>query len=360
MTAPVVRPEVARFVDDVRAALADLAPEEVDDLTEGLAADVSDTVGDGDVASLGDPTAYAAELRSAAGLPPRGGGGAGSGVAAIFAADRRMLDAGQAWLDRQAWWPKVRDFLVVIRPCWWVLRGWAVFQVVASGLGIDRSILPHGLFGLVLFAALVVASVQVGLRSAGYTGTRYALLLTVNVVVVAVLLAELATPWSSMQAAAQEYATAAPSGEGLWANGEPVRNVFAYDAEGRLVPVVQLYDQDGRPLELAPDARTQSADDGTGLEAVPAVNADGRVLWNAYPVRQVPAGQGVDESGRPIPAAPAPAPTSAPPPFRGVAPVVTPSASPSPSPSVSPGASPGVLASPSSSASPSPTASPRR
>lgn len=85
MNAPVVAPEVARFVAEVRAALDDLDAEVVEELTGGLEADLTDsleasrTAGPGfagaDEASaatvLGDPVGYAAELRSSAGLPPR-------------------------------------------------------------------------------------------------------------------------------------------------------------------------------------------------------------------------------------------------------------------------------------------------
>ena len=65
-----VQPEVAEFMGQVRAHLLDLEPEELQDLTEGLGADLSDLVAERGRGALGDPADYARELRSAAGLEP--------------------------------------------------------------------------------------------------------------------------------------------------------------------------------------------------------------------------------------------------------------------------------------------------
>ena len=66
--------DVRAYVGAVRAWLGDLPPEEVEDLTAGMEADLAERAAEsGDTlgALLGEPEAYAAELRSAAGLPPR-------------------------------------------------------------------------------------------------------------------------------------------------------------------------------------------------------------------------------------------------------------------------------------------------
>ena len=63
---------VAAYVREVRAELADLPIEDVDDLTGGMEADLTELAAEcgGDLAGrLGSPQLYAAELRSAAGLP---------------------------------------------------------------------------------------------------------------------------------------------------------------------------------------------------------------------------------------------------------------------------------------------------
>jgi hypothetical protein len=71
MTTSTVTPEIAEFAQGVRAALADLPAEEVDDLTDGLEADLAEAYAEDLQRELPDPAAYATELRAAAGLPMR-------------------------------------------------------------------------------------------------------------------------------------------------------------------------------------------------------------------------------------------------------------------------------------------------
>ncbi|HEY0775806.1 MAG TPA: hypothetical protein VGD51_17100, partial [Nocardioidaceae bacterium] len=69
------RPEVSAFVGKVRDRLADLTDEEREELVGGLEADINELVEDGgSVAALGDPRAYADELRAAAGIERPAGG----------------------------------------------------------------------------------------------------------------------------------------------------------------------------------------------------------------------------------------------------------------------------------------------
>ena len=62
---------MAAFVAAGPARLADLTPEEREELLGGLEADLSDLLAEGGPGALGDPDAYAAELRAAAGLAAR-------------------------------------------------------------------------------------------------------------------------------------------------------------------------------------------------------------------------------------------------------------------------------------------------
>ena len=69
---PGLADDVATYVREVQAELADLPKDDVDDLTGGMEADLSELAAEsgGDlVGRLGSPKLYAAELRSAAGLP---------------------------------------------------------------------------------------------------------------------------------------------------------------------------------------------------------------------------------------------------------------------------------------------------
>jgi hypothetical protein len=62
--------DLQRYVDEVRRELADLPDDARDELTDGLAADLSELVAEQGSGGLPRPDEYAAELRAAAGLPP--------------------------------------------------------------------------------------------------------------------------------------------------------------------------------------------------------------------------------------------------------------------------------------------------
>jgi uncharacterized membrane protein len=74
MTAmPSEDPDVRSYLGAVESALSDLGPDERDELLEDLAAHLAEVAADSGLPlrnSLGTPAAYAAELRSSAGLAP--------------------------------------------------------------------------------------------------------------------------------------------------------------------------------------------------------------------------------------------------------------------------------------------------
>lgn len=324
---PIVRPEVARFVADVRGALADLGAEELDELTGGLEADLSDAVDVGGLAALGDPAAYAAELRAAAGLPPQ------TSQDARLRAYERARHAAER-VRSHPWWPPVRDFAVSLRPAWWVLRGWLLYLGVGAPLiGGDATAeaMPSSPPRLLLLLAFVLASVQLGRRERPLRARWRAAVIAVNIVAVGLL----PTGWMRVQPA-QSATGAYPTVTGLAYDGDAVTNVFAYDDEGRLLPGVQLFDQDGRPLDADPMIRSNISTTGQGVThyVAPIVNADGRTVWNVFPLLDQ---RGTDVDGDGV-FEPQGAPRTPPPPFRSVAPVIEPSPSgtPSPSPSVTP------------------------
>ncbi|HSE56369.1 MAG TPA: hypothetical protein VLB03_11595, partial [Nocardioidaceae bacterium] len=117
------RPDVTDFVNRVRARLSDLSEEEREELVGGLEADLAELVADGgSVSELGDPRAYADELRSAAGVPARSRDASDEPA-------RPLRDALAAGLDhaRNRWEALVNreatvgawSFLVTLRPVWW-------------------------------------------------------------------------------------------------------------------------------------------------------------------------------------------------------------------------------------------------
>ena len=294
MNVPVARPAAVLFVTAVRAQLDDLTAEEVVELTGGLEADLDDALADqgrSPAGQFGDPVAYAAELRAAAGLPPRAVPGGRRGAAGLPGVIRRAWGRGERALATargHRWWPGVSDFALTLRPVWWTVRALVAFSAVQAFLGMSGDQVPHSLVALLLLAACVVISVELGRRHAAGRGRWQRGLIGAGNVLAAVLflpvLAGALTPSTSVN----EVPYAVPPENGLWLDGVEVRNVFPYDAQGRPLTGVQLYDENGRPVAVGTSAQTPLTDDGHGVTVgqVPAVDAASRQLWNVYPLRQ--------------------------------------------------------------------------
>jgi hypothetical protein len=298
-TATLASPAVSDFAAAVRAALSDLSPEEVDDLTDGLEADLTDRLAESDASDLGDPdlgdpAAYAEELRAAAGLPHRAArrsglaSGFASGLAelrtapAVIATDLRRFVATHPRIGR------LGAFCVALRPVWWVFRAVVVTEIIAMGIGGA----PVTGFAVILGIGILVLSVQFGRgRWLPFAWMR-GLLLAANILLV------IATPfviggWATQlnnAAYTQEYVDTIPdnSNDGLTENGNQVLNIYAYDAQGNPLTNVQLFDQDGKPLDLVgdPGAAYANGSDGSTV-TVPNDAVTGRPGWNVFPLAQV-------------------------------------------------------------------------
>ena len=146
-----------------------------------------------------------------------------------YAAELRASAGGQVWLDRP-FVASMWDFLGSLRPAWWVLRGWLIVAAVALAGGQEWSgalvMVPAGMLGWWTLAS-VVASVQLG---RGLLGS----------------------------------------------GGRQVWNIYPYDAAGRMLHDVRLYDQDGNPLSLG------LAFDPTKQQTL---DAAGQKVDNAFPYR---------------------------------------------------------------------------
>jgi hypothetical protein len=314
--------EAQDYLDGVAAQLADLPDEDRADLLDELAAHLDELAAESDaplVARLGTPADYAAELRASAGLPPvRARGRAGS----------RLVAQGRALGGRREV-AATRSFLVSLRPAWWVLRAWVLVAVVAMWPGQTTPTWSNGLpfvprvvtpeVGLLLVVGAVLASVQLG-RGAVSAPRRAVLALNVAAALFAVPALASSTDAANNVLYVSEgttFVTKMPP-EGVYANGNQVWNLYAYDAQGNLLHDIRLYDQDGAPLSLglAPDVTRK-----------PAVDAKGRLVENVYPYRYVePDGTVADPDAGPT--VDAPALVSVPSP--SVAPTASPSSSPSP------------------------------
>ena len=294
-----VRPEVAAFVAEVRARLADLDSEVQEELVGGLDADLVDLVADQGLGALGDAQAYADELRAAAGLPlrpsrkPRGRRLAVRRIGESWpTAANRLLDSVRGrWLEwaTTAWRGPVWDLLVVVRPAWWLLRAWVAVQLmdILTGPWESPTLIPSlGVDGLgaVLVLALAVPSVLVGLGR-WWPGTALTSSVAARIVVLAVNSAavigavgwidfpasNVTVPRQFVQEGGHRPATV------LRVGGERLCNIQAYGAQGNPLIGVQLYDQDGRPINLRCEAPYG------GLQTYPWLLGSER-RWNVFPL----------------------------------------------------------------------------
>lgn len=245
--------DIADYVDRVRAALADLPPAVRDELTEDLPEHLTEVAAEADgslVDRLGEPEAYAAELRAAAGADgPGGDRHLGGRIAVARVRLDARLRAFDARLGPLLGYAKASDFLRLLRPAWWVLRGWLAALLVSAALGEPSGLLPRlgdsAVAGLFLLAGGVLASVWLGHRSGGLRGWPRRLL---RLGTAALLLFSFAMLVDVDQnAESDEFGY---KGVSVGDRYDSVQDVFVYDSEGRLVENARLFDQNGVPIRL--------------------------------------------------------------------------------------------------------------
>lgn len=279
---------VRAFADAVRRELADLEPEVVEELTDGLEADLADKLEDG--AELGDPSDYARELREAAGVAPAPRPSIADNVRENLAELRARLEP---LMERPAV-ARVVAFLVSLRPVWWVLRAWLIFALFTSSNALG---VPENGWHWLALLALTIVSVQWG-RGRWLPG-KWGRALVVAVSVLAVISAPVALSVLDYRLNSGWADTAEPAvPDGLLLDGTQITNVFAYGPDGELLEQVRLYDQDGNPLDVLPESwggETIWVDEDTLL--VPSDEVDGNG-WNVFPLQSVRS-SAVDEWGRP-------------------------------------------------------------
>jgi hypothetical protein len=309
MSAPAVS-TAARQAQDYLAAveheLADLPIDDRSALLEDLSLHLEALAAEDDdrpiAVRLGQPSTYAADLRSAAGLPARG------------AAKSTTAGSVRAWADtvrasaiyRRAL-PALRGggrLLVDLRPAWWVLRGYLVVLVpcllgrdYVEDLPVPAPMHSHVL-GVLLVAAAVAGSVLLGRR-------RLPKALRVIVVAGGVLLvlagATVAKDVRDDLTGKVNAAAWAPGPQvpdetyPLLSRYGPITDVFPYAADGTPLEGVLLYDQDGRPLHVG--FQEWWADNCARVLDQPQA-ADGVAVPNSYPQSYVLDPAGVDLSRR--------------------------------------------------------------
>ena len=257
VAAPGATDDVPSYVAAVRARLDDLPAEEVEELTGGLEADLAEALAGFDETPrqrFGDPAAYADELRAAADLPPRRvepPTGLGPALAEVRGRLVGSIDDHLEALRRLPWFAPVRDFLLAVRPAWWVLRAWVAVTLLRLSVdGRDTSGLVGGFGWLLVLLLAIVASVVVGRRSPPRRTSARAALLVANVLAVICLplVVDEVSDRTSQRGGPTVLYELPP---GLWLNGVEVTNILPFDSQGRPLTGVQLFDDQGRPIEIA-------------------------------------------------------------------------------------------------------------
>lgn len=286
------RNTVGEFARAVRAELADLRALEVEELTEGLEADLTERLAE-DGSDLGDPVAYAAELRASAGLQAK------ASVPAALSL-RRSLETkardAMTSLRAKPATSALLDFLVALRPVWWVLRGWIVFGLLVAVLQQDWMLLPRGPLSFLLWVGLIAVSVQwgrgrwLGTGRAG-RGLKYATSIVAAVLLLPLTLVSFDSVSRALysQSSGYDYVSADSAiPEGLSLNGRNVSNIFAYDCSGQPLRNVQLFSENGTRLSVNPFGDGYSSypdkDEQAEIYGLPSQFAAGSEGWNVYPL----------------------------------------------------------------------------
>jgi hypothetical protein len=293
------RADIPAFAAAVRAELNDLPADEVDDLLDGLEADLSEQADEsGEAFSLPDAATYAAELRAAAGLPERGSGRIPIPLRERLESARR---SAATRIRASRFGSATLDLLVSLRAVWWIARGVA-FYLILMLLTVPITgrveYIPTNVVAWVILAALVLLSIQWGrgmwLPHRWLRGVRGVLNVAATIVAaIALVAAPTALPQYFAAQAAYAYAYPDTSQPGLVLDGQRVRNIFAYDADGTPIENVQLYTDQGTPLTTVGTEGLANSwwwDEyflGGGGPVTSAYEGTGRSpLWNVFPLRE--------------------------------------------------------------------------
>ncbi|NLF03814.1 MAG: hypothetical protein GX593_02215 [Actinomycetales bacterium] len=305
MTTPTLAPMLAvtEYARRVREHLADLAPDDVTELTEGMEADLVEAIlelpgADPETmptleqveARFGPPAAYAAELRAAAGLPSgtpsdtklRGLHGL---AASLRTRERNASRELQDRLAAQPWWPGFRELALTMRPVWWVLRAYVLAMI---GQAYGAGPVPDSAARWLWLLVLLTLSVQWGRGRIG-TGRLWSGV-GLCASVLAALVALPVIDWVTEQRVVYdtypevEYAE---SGPGVFMDGEQVRSFHAFDPQGNPIEEFLLFDDLGRPVVTVPLANDEFYVGGSEelWHAVPPLDVYGTAVWNSYPLQ---------------------------------------------------------------------------
>lgn len=297
-TAPTYEEQATEFAMAVREHLADLPAAELDELLDGLQADLAERLEDG--GELEDPQRYADELRQAAGLPERSE--TASAAAKPKPTIRESLREARISIGKRtrAFWAAtparraIVEFLVSLRPVWWVLRGMIVAWVllILAGHPVVNGV-PISPLAVLLTGVLVVVSVQWGRGRWAPQGWLVVLRRISSVVAVALVVPVVGVTVNAISSPV--YVESEPYvREGLFSNEDSITNIFAFDCTGAPLNGVQLFDQNGQPITTLQGDPAVGGEPMWGFDEERQQNitygrnglAGYSGMWNVYPLQE--------------------------------------------------------------------------
>jgi hypothetical protein len=250
--------EINAYVEGVREALADLPEATRAELLEDLPEHLAEVQAEGQgtlVDRLGSPQAYASELLTTAGFvggfpdPPK----ESPWVPLTEVRDnvQRLLGQADVKTGPVIGYDKASDFLVLLRPAWWVLRGYLAAMAITFifDTGDNVGLLPRvggsDVFALILLGGCVVASILAGRRATLLSKWPRHSLQAATAFLVVFALAGFANADGRVRDPGYDGVSSYDNNP--YSN---VQDVYVYDSRGKLVEGARLFDQDGSPIQL--------------------------------------------------------------------------------------------------------------
>jgi hypothetical protein len=329
-----VATEQEEYLEAVRRALADLDPATRGELLEDLPEHLAEVAAEGEgslTERLGPPEAYAAELRAAAGVgaaSPTWAGRFDDRIAEGFRNIRGSLSVADRKVGPVLGYSRFSEFLALLRPGWWLLRGYLVAMGITVLSGNSHpGLLPRlggsTLAAVLLLAACLLASVWLGRREPKLPPlARSGLAIGgVFLVLFGMVVFDKADGYGGPYEGPAEVASQNPY--------EFVQDIYAYDKDGKPLTGVYLFDQEGNPIRIGDPYRCQESYDFY-TRAVPDVAVSYPYCPNQLPYQVAPRpGQVRPPDGQLV----SPTPTEPPPTEAATAePTVTPTVTPTATP----------------------------
>jgi len=252
------------FAAAVRSELSDLSKTEIQELTDGLEADLDDRLAEeGSAFDPGSPVDYAAELRAAAGFSEK------AGLRKFFTGigfTPRLV----AWFRKRKSTSVILDFGISIQPFWWVLRAYVAFWLISSLVGGDIYAWPRDAVSYLTLIVLVVLSIQLG-RKIWLVGKFWqAVLVPLNIFAIALspmVLGSIANNIAYAESLESYSEVLSNQVDGLRYFGEEVTGIKAFNANGVEVYNLNFTDQSGSELpgQLSVNAGPIEVPDLTGM-----------------------------------------------------------------------------------------------